>query len=116
VTSQPVGRARRITGYVLLGLGTLLLADIFFWLIYRGGQYSLESWLRFYVALWVGPMLVTAGWWLARRSRAALWGILLILLAGIFTCLTFLPADNPFGPYSRAADRVFVQPPEYLCN
>jgi hypothetical protein len=98
MSSQPVGRGCRITGYVLLGFGLLLLADIFFWLIYRGGQYSAESWLRFYVALWVGLLLVTVGWWFARRSRVALWAILLIVLAGTATCLTFLPANNPFGP------------------
>jgi peptidoglycan/LPS O-acetylase OafA/YrhL len=100
VTSHPVGLGRRIIGPVFLGLGILLLADIFCWVIYWRGQYALESWLRFYVALWVGLLLVTAGWWLARRSRAALWGILLIVLAGIATCLSFLPADNPFGPSS----------------
>src|SRR4051794_39627107 len=108
MNSQPVSRGRRITGFVLLGLGVLLLADIFFWLIYRRAQYSLENWLRFYVALWVGLLFITGGWWLARRSRAALWGILLIVLAGIATCLTFLPAHNPFGPYSRSRS-VFVQ-------
>jgi hypothetical protein len=95
---------RRITGYVLSGLGFLLLADIIFFLIYRERRYGPEDWLRFYVILWVGLSLSATGWWLARKSRVALWGVLLIFVAGMASCLASQPADHSVGTSSRTAD------------
>jgi hypothetical protein len=93
VTGQPVRPGRRIAGYVLLGLGALLLADIFFWVIYYRGQYDPDSWLRFYAMLWLGGLLVALGMRLLCRSRIALAFILALVLFAVAVVLAQLPAE-----------------------
>lgn len=62
-------RVRRIFGFVLIVLGTLLDARmLWMWMFLRDGFGDL-GWLRFCVLSWFGGVLWLTGCWLAFPSR-----------------------------------------------
>lgn len=72
-----LGRLRRISGFVLLVLGTLLILRVG-WLgaFFHEGFGRLE-WIRFFGLFAIGIWLALAGAWLAYRSRIAGWALAL---------------------------------------
>ncbi|HEX3314071.1 MAG TPA: hypothetical protein VHR72_04220 [Gemmataceae bacterium] len=62
-------RVRRIFGFVLIVLGTLLdTRMLWMWMFLRNGFGDL-GWLRFWVLSWFGVVLLLTGCWLAFPSR-----------------------------------------------
>jgi nucleoside permease NupC len=75
----PVSRSRRIGGYFLVGLGTILSCRSAWLAVFYGSSFGVVGWIRFAFWLWLGIVLALVGWWMAVRSRAAGWA------AGIVT-------------------------------
>jgi hypothetical protein len=78
--SAPVGRIRRVTGFVLIALGALLSARVGWLGAFYGRWFGHDEWVRFAGLLWLGVVLVLTGCWLIYRSRAARW---VLALAGV---------------------------------
>jgi hypothetical protein len=81
--AQPVGRARRIFGYVLMGFGGYLwLISVWNFMAYAP-LFNYEDWLRLWVFVWTGAVLMPIGYWLKFRSRAALWSAAVVFVGEV---------------------------------
>jgi uncharacterized membrane protein len=78
---SPVGRARRVTGIILVALGAVLSARVVWLGAFYGSGFGHDEWVRFGGLLWLGAALALAGCWLAYRSRVAAWALALAVLA-----------------------------------
>jgi hypothetical protein len=76
---HPGGRLRHILGLVALASGAALLARVLWLGALYGSGFGHDEWVRFVGLFGFGTVLVLAGCWLAYRSRAAVWALLLTL-------------------------------------
>jgi len=76
---RPLGRLRRIVGLIVLASGVVLSARVLWLGAFYGSGFGHDEWVRFVGLLGLGTLLALAGCWLAYRSRAAAWALLLTL-------------------------------------
>lgn len=74
-TAPPVGRTRRITGFILIALGAVLSNHVGWLGVFDGAWFGHDEWVRFTGLLWLGVVMVLMGCWLAYRARAAAWAL-----------------------------------------
>jgi hypothetical protein len=79
--TPPAGRVRRVTGFILIALGALILARVGWLGAFYGRWFGRDEWIRFAGWLWLGVVLALTGCWLAYRSRAARWAMALAVAA-----------------------------------
>jgi hypothetical protein len=80
-TTPPVGRIRRVIGFVFIALGILILARVGWLGALYGRWFGHDEWVRFAGWLWLGIVFALIGWWLVNRSRAARWAVVLAVVA-----------------------------------
>jgi len=86
---RPVGRVRRVSGWVLLLFGALLLARMGWMVTFDRAWFGAEEWLRFWFCVWLGSLFALIGSWLLLRSRAAAWAAGVVAVGGVVLAFVY---------------------------
>jgi hypothetical protein len=71
--AKPVGRARRISGLIVIALGVLIVARVGWLGTLHSSGFGRVEWLRFAFWLWIGVVCALTGCWLRYHWRVAGW-------------------------------------------